>query len=434
MEKGKNQPRRMFLKRSAQSAMGLAAGAIGAPALLRSANPSDVIGVGVVGFGNRGKALLQDVLDCRKVEVRGVCDIYKSRLQWGIENCKNPNAAVFENYRDLLDCKDIDAVVFGTPDHQHAMQTIDACNAGKDVYCEKCMTHTLAEAKEVMKVIKSTGRVYQLGHQLRSYPTYLRAKEIVDSGALGQISYIKAWHHRNSTVDHPWRYHLDKNGNPPADATPENIRWDFFLMGAQQRPFDVFRFLNWRVYREYGEGIAGDLQSHALDSINMIMGLGIPQSCVASGGIYYWDDGREIPDVWSSVFEWPGRSLQIDYNCILCNGRYGWGIEFHGKDATMTLNPDAVAVYPESVSPRYEEWIKKNNSPGENVPVLSFDGKSGLGYESHMENFFKCMRSRKRTRCSEDDGFEESVTAFMSIESYEKKKRVEWDSARSVIA
>ena len=430
MENGTKLTRRKFLKKTAQAGAGI----MGAPAFLRAADPSDVIGVGVIGLGNRGRQLLQDVLACPKVEVRGVCEIYKSRLQWGIENCKNPNAKPFEDYHELLECKDIDAVVFGTPDHQHAAQTIDACNAGKDVYCEKCMTHTLAEAKEVVKVVKSTGRVYQLGHQLRSYPTYLRAKEIVDSGALGQISYVTAWHHRNSPDNlHPWRYHLDEKGNPPLDATPDNINWDFFLMGAQKRQFDVFRFLNWRIYREYGEGIAGDLQSHALDSINMILKLGIPKSCVASGGIYYWDDGREIPDVWTSAFEWPGRNVQVGYNCILCNGRHGWGVEFHGKDATMLLTVQNVSVYPESASPKYKDRFQKQGSDMEDVPVYSFDGNTGLEYETHMENFFNCVRNRKRTRCSEDDGFEESVTAFMSIESQEKQKRVEWDSVRKEI-
>ena len=430
----KNLSRRSFIGKSAMGAAGI----IAAPVVLRASNPSDVIGVALVGAGIRGQQVLGDILGVPKMQVRAVCDVFNSRLAWAAENCGNPKVRTYVDYRGLLDSADIDAVVFETPDHQHAQQTIDAVNAGKDVYCEKCMTHILEEAKQVIKTIKDTGRVYQLGHQLRSFPVYMRAKEIYESGALGPVTYVTAWHHRNSTTDHPWRYHLDEKGNPPPDATPENIRWDLFLMNAPSKPFDVFRFLNWRVYRDYGEGIAGDLQSHAFDSINMIMDTGIPDSCMASGGIYYWDDGREIPDTWTAIFEYPKRNLQVAYNCTLANGREGWGIEFRGKEASMFVTANTVEVFAESVSPCYENWIKEGRERNrrfdtDETPVYSFDGDSGLATASHMENFAGCIRSRKPTRCNEDEGFEESVTAFMSIESYEQKKRITWDAVRREI-
>lgn len=428
--------RREFLKDTATAA----AGVIGAPAILSASNPSDIIGIGQVGIGSRGKGLMREALATYKTQYRGVCEIYDARLQDALSKCQNPKAAAYRDYRYLLENKDIDAVIIGTPDHWHARIAVDALNAGKDVYVEKAMTKTLAEAKAIVKAVKENKRVFQLGHQGRSSAANMRAKEIYESGALGPVTYVRTFLNRNSVLGE-WRWYIDENHVPDPNCTPEHVDWETFLGTAPKRSFDPLRYLNWRCYWDYGTGLAGDLLSHAMDAVNQTMSLGIPKTCVATGGIYYWDDGRDVPDVWNATYDWPDRKLTVNYYAQCNNAHFGSSAHYMGKDAAMEVG-DGIRVYPEVISPRYKQFIDEQRAKlpsGKRLnekdipPVYEENFGGNLAITTHMENFIDCVRSRGKCRCNEDIGFEEAVTVHMSVKAYNEKRMVTWNPVRQEI-
>lgn len=435
--------RREFVKTTAAAAAGAVMGNVtGAPAPAGLKSPNDTVGVGLIGVGVRGIQLLGDVLKVPNVQIRAICDVYDGHTQRAVKACQNEKVQTTKDYRRVLDSKDIDVVVIATPDHWHSEMTVDAAAAGKDMYVEKCMTRTIPEAKAIVKAIKSNRRVLQLGHQGRSNPIYKRAKEIVDAGELGKITLVQTYTYRNG--DQPqWRWYSSySNFQLPADATPEHIDWERFLGRAPKRPFSVRRFFHWRCYWDYGTGIAGDLLTHQMDGVNSVLKMGIPHSCVAAGNIAYWKDDREVPDHWHAIYEYPDRDLTITYSCEFNNQRYGLGINLLGKDGTMEIS-SGLRFYAEPGTAKYKELaekIKKENAESKAAagtpadrPVYAVRPSDVPTQSSHMENFIECARTRGRTRCNEDDGFEEAVTAIMSVIAYQQKRQVFWDPARQEV-
>ncbi len=409
-----------------------AAGALAAPALLQG-RPSEKIGVGIIGVGVRGIELLEQVIGLENVELRAISDLYTGHVARAVERSKNPKIESHRDYHGLLARKDIDAVVIATPDHWHARMAVDAAEAGKDIYLEKCMTRTIPEAKKVWKAVKDHKRVFQLGHGGRSSESTLKAREIIESGALGKITYVRTWRHRN-TLEAQWRWYSSySNFQKPADADPEHIDWERFLGPAPKRPFDASRFFHWRCYWDYGTGIAGDLVSHELDTVNAVLRMGFPRSCVASGGLYYWKDGREVPDVFSAVYEYPERDLSISFGCQFNNSHGGeGGAIFYGKDGTLEL-ARGLRVYAEPISPRAAEIAKSFGAAAPRQgeaprPVFEFARRGAGGGSSHMQNWIDNIRTRGRCRCNEDDALEEAVISLASVISYQEGKKVIWNA------
>ena len=442
MSEKKRLTRRNFLKNGAIVSAAFALGnAAGIPARITSRNPSDVIGVGIIGPGSRGLGLIREALNTPKIEFRGVCDIWDVRLKAGLESCGNQKAATYADYRGLLENPDIDSVIIGAPDHWHMRMAIDAAEAGKDIYSEKCMAHTIDEGKAIRKSIRDNERVYQLGHQLRSRKSSFQAKEIIDSGALGKVTYVTLNHSRNKPVGRKRGWFVPGPEDFPTDLTPERLDWNRFLGSAPKHPWAPERYLAWRCFWDYGTGLAGDMQSHVIDLTNQLLGMGIPEKAYSSGQITYWKDGREVPDIWHSVLEWPSRDLIIVYTCNFTNEREGSMCRFFGTEGTMEFYSD-IKVFAEPLSHLYIDFFERikagripraRTHPGDAPPVYEYQEDDRLAVADHMQDFFDCIRTRGKTRCNEDVAFQEMATTAMSVASYRLNKAVGWDSAREEI-
>jgi len=468
--------RRNFLENTAKGTAGLVFGAgISTYASKRGSilknSPNDTIGVGIIGVGIRGKQHLTALglghPDARrqpteevkklfqKLELRGVADVYTGAVKYGMEvaEATGQRTKGYEDYREMLENKDIDAVLIATPDHWHSIMSIDAANAGKDIYLEKCMTRTIQEAKDLVKAVKLNKRIFQLGHQGRQDSANKKAKEYVQQNVLGKITLVQTFTNRNS-ANGAWQYPI------PEDASPETVDWPKFLGPAPWREFNLNRIYRWRCFWDYGTGLSGDLLTHEWDAVDFIMGIGIPHSAVASGGIYYWKDGREVPDVFQVALEYPEKDLTMTYNATLAN-EYRRGKLFFGTDAAMDF-AGGLNIFVDRRSQKYQEKINSGEIKLLN-PMLYYQTQSrrkieeitsatekwtvdtGLLYtftdegqmidttSLHFKDFFDCMRSRKPTTCNEDVGFKEAITAHMATQSYLQGRKIVWDPMKNDI-
>ncbi|MDA3927850.1 MAG: Gfo/Idh/MocA family oxidoreductase [Prolixibacteraceae bacterium] len=449
------------------------------------------IRIGIIGYGIRGKQLMQaagfaspTVIDDWKIGtknnskdarysdylaqdnlnivVNGVCDLFDVRAEDALKAAANINregsdgkmevtAKRYRRYSDLINAKDIDAVIIATPDHWHSRMAIDAAKAGKHVYVEKGLTRTANEVFELRKAIKESGVTMQLGHQGRQTASYNKAKEIIDKGILGKISLIEVCTNRNDP-NGAWVYNIHP------DASPKTIDWAQFIEPTNPHPFSLERFFRWRCWWDYGTGLAGDLLTHEYDAINQVLGLGIPHSAVASGGVYYYKDGREVPDVFQAVFEYPERDLTFMYSASLSNERFR-GKVIMGHDASMEME-NALTVYPDKRSTRYKEQLDAGilNSdqpmisyvPGRNqVDAVTsateqYFASRGLLYtyvkgkrvntaHLHIKEWLDCIRNGTQPSCNIDQGFEEAITAHMATIAYRENRKVFWDAENEKI-
>lgn len=446
----------------------------------------ELIRLGIIGFGGRGEALMHaagfahpDWIERKKKDARenkldktleaflsqedlnvvltGVCDVFDVRAERGIAASKNDirpdggsgllkGAKRYRHYQDMLQSDDIDAVIIATPDHWHAQMTIDAVKAGKHVYCEKCMTRTVDEAFKIAAAVKKSGMVFQLGHQGRQQESYIKAKQIAKKNILGKITLVETTTNRNSPGG-AWVYEIHKEGSP------ETIDWKQFQGPAPHRvPFSLERFFRWRCWFDYGTGLSGDLLSHEYDAVNQILELGIPKSAVASGGIYFFQDGRDVPDVFQAVFEYPDRDLTLVYSATLASGRHRGKI-FMGHDASMEVGY-SLTVTADWESTRYKEKIL-NRIINTSLPLFTYQpglkgidtvtsatekyfATRGLMYtlrggrpvdvtHLHVKEWLDCIRNGGQPSCNIDRGFEEAITCHMATISYLERRKVEWD-------
>jgi predicted dehydrogenase len=299
--------------------------------------------------------------DDLNIAITAVCDVFDVRAERGIAASQVdvrlgggrtfPAAKRYLRYTDLLESGEVDAVIIATPDHWHSRMTIDAAAAGKHVYCEKCMTRTEDETHAMYEAVSDSDIVFQLGHQNRQAESHMKAREVIAADILGPVCLIETTTNRNDPVG-AWVYEIHEEGSP------ETIDWEQFQEPAPNKvPFSLERFFRWRCWFDYGTGLSGDLLSHEYDAINQILDLGIPKSAVASGGIYFFKDGRDVPDVFQAVFEYPERDLTLVYSATLANGNRR-GKVFMGHDATMEVG-SGLTIRAEQESTRYEKKIEE---------------------------------------------------------------------------
>ena len=310
---------------------------------------------------------------------------------------------------------------------------IDAANAGKDIYVEKCWTRTLPEAKAMLKTIKYNGTVMQLGHD-RSSAAGMIAAELIRNGALGEVTLVNTSTYRNRPRGKDeWRwYGAYQNFERPEESMVEkNLDWKRFLGNAPYHPFSMERFWHWRCYWDYGTGISGDLLSHSFDFVQFILNMGIPHSCVTAGSINFLHDGRETPDTWHSIFEYPQQNLTLTYNSTFNSQQQTTHTaEIRGKDAYMWVDKDDYEIYVEE-QPRYQDEL----NPEKHLckPYMKLNPQDAPELPTHMEDFFNCVRSRQKPKDNEDEAFIEAVTCIMSVEAYFRKRQVFWDPERQEI-
>jgi len=342
----------------------------------------------------------------------------------------------------VLDRKEVDAVIIAATDHQHRRLVVDACAAGKDVYCEKPMSHNVEDGYAMVAAAQKGNRILQAGSQRVSSVLYRKAKEIHDSGKLGDIYAIDAHWDRNSASG-AWVYPV------PPDATEQSIDWNGFLGDAPKRPFEPVRFFRWRCYKDYGEGLAGDLFVHLVSGIHFITGTNeVARKAQSSGGLYRFKDGREFPDLIQSLYEYP--KFQVSLRCNL-NNETGEFIAFYGtkgtlviKDATLTFTPQDTRPQPEGYSVigwpaesrnKYlAQWAAEH--PGTAPLVGSVDSQSE-GYATpphysdtvdHLANFFNSVRTRKAPVEDGVFGNNAAIACHLANYSYFNDTVAKWDA------
>ena len=422
--------------------MSSAAGAVTAPALLAQKSPNDTIGVAVIGVGTRGYYLFQEFQKIQGVEIRSICDLYDSNLKRARAAAKNDAVKTGKEWEKVMADPDIDAVVIATPDFWHAPMTIRAAQMKKDVYVEKGWCTKLEDAKKMRAALRENKTVMQLGHNYNSLPSFHKAREIYNSGQLGKVAAIRLYIDRTNAWPE-WQFFQDYTVTEmPKDASAETIDWQRFIANASKRPFDAERFFLWRKWWEYGTGIAGDLFSHLWDSANMVAGYGIPESAVTQGGNYFWKDGRDVPDQWNVVLDYPKKEMTVSFHSTFHSRHYAEVEQFLGRDMTMEVSPQACRTYQAEWKPEYKEvaakraqaLIEMGFEPQDLPRVPDYSMKRGeLQVSSHWQDFIDCVRSRAVPRCSVDRAFEEAVAVFMSVEAYKRNTKVRWDAAKELI-
>jgi predicted dehydrogenase len=339
--------RRHFLKSSGAGV--LAASTLSAQQ--SGVSPNDRIRFALIGGGGMGNADVRSALAAGGTELVAVADVYDGRLVRAKEEYGN-QILTTRDYREILARKDVDAVIVATPDHWHSRITVDAMNAGKDVYCEKPMVQKIEEGKAVVEAQKKTGRILQVGSQRVSSIVYEKARDLVKTGSIGQVNLIEAWWDRNSALG-AWQYTL------PPDASPENIDWDRFLGHAPKRPFEPIRLFRWRNYQDYGTGVAGDLFVHLFSGMHYIMGSLGPTRVFATGGLRFWKDGRDVPDVMLGLYDYPQTADHPEFNLALrvnfVNGAAeNSGFRFVGSEGILSVdNGVTVSKQPRETEPGY---------------------------------------------------------------------------------
>lgn len=438
MSRQKRVNRRQFIETTGKGAVAAAALA-GAPGILSARSANETVGIGHIGLGVRGGRLIQQTAGTDRepgvegAKVVAVCDVYKPHLQKGVERSNNPSVRTYTDYKELLADPAVDAVVIAVPDHWHSRMVIDAANAGKDVYIEKCWTHTIPEALATYEAIKKNKTVMQLGHNGRENPIGPAAEEVVKSGVLGPLTFVRLGTFRNRELGKDeWRWFGGYNqyDRPDPRQVERDLDWKQWLGAAPDRPFDERRFWHWRCYWDYGTGIAGDLLSHSFDFAQSVLRYGIPETCVCSGQIGLLDDDREAPDVWNVVYEYPRTAdragLTLTYACTFNSEEFGQEPEFRGKDAILRFEKGGFGVYPERESKRYNAKLA-NGEYKTGQPFQTFDPDKAPKRPSHMQDFINCIGTRKQPACNEDEALVEAVTSIMSVIAFREKRQVRWD-------
>ncbi len=426
--------RRSFLK---AAAIGAAAGSLAAPRIARSAAPNDQVSVGLIGVGIRGYALHDGINDSEHARLGAISDISEHYIDRIKPRLKDPKTPIHRDYRRLLDNKDIDALVIASPDHWHAQMTLDALDAGKDVYVEKPMTHSFDEAIQVRDKARQSGRVTQVGYQRRTIDHYDKARQIIQSGILGDITQLQLWSSRNRTTA-PWRAY-DNYNTPglPEKSGPEHVDWARFQANRPPRPYDPRRFFHWQCYQEYSTGIFGILMSHPLDAANLIMGLDIPETCSATGGIYVYDDGRTVPDTCNAIFNYPSRNLTISFIGSSNSGFHDREAQYRGTHGTMELGPNWLRLYAESKNRLFEEYVAADKADEftdlRAQPIHKEPTNFRWSTIPHLDDFFECAKSRGKCKAPVEECFKATVALTMAIQSYKTKRTASWDGQKEQI-
>jgi predicted dehydrogenase len=432
--------RRQFLRRSAS--IGVAAKLAGWKMLSAQESPNDRITVGMIGVGARAHELLRAIQAIPGTEIVGVCDAYQGRLERAVERTRG-RAKIYPDYHAILEDKGIDAVIIATPDHWHKTMVVEALKAGKDIYVEKPLTYTIDDGVEIIAEVKRSDRILQVGSQGISSRIQQKAKELIQSGRVGQVTLLRASYNRN-TAGGAWIYPI------PPDASPQTVNWEMFLGMAPSRAYDPARFFRWRCYWDYSGGIATDLFVHLATTIHFLMNAKAPQNTVALGTLYRWKDSREVPDTLNAVLEYPeGFSVNLSstFNNQMSGGEQGFQIL--GTEGSLVLGGGGLTFYPEHTREDnrwiVESWPRKLQDAYYQDPKVlkaevasSWVPKVSLGMErweedgkdavvTHLEQFFECVRQRRQPLEDALTGHRAAAVAHLVNLSYQQKRLVSWD-------
>ena len=454
----------------------------------------DPIRVGIIGFGIRGEQLcralgfateewkeemklaaeedpnhsaLKDFMAQDKINVKlaGVCDIFDAMAEKALRSFNSADNKIkrYRTHQEMIRSGEIDAVVIATPDHWHAPMAIDALENGVHVYIEKPMTHTIEETYQLREAAQNSKALLQVGHQHRQTMSFRTAQDIIQKGVIGHVSLIQTNTNRNDD-NGAWNYDIHEQ------ASPETIDWELFLGSAPKIPFNKNHFFRWRKWWAYGSGLSGDLLTHDYDRLNCVLNMGIPNSIMASGGIYTHNDGRNVPDVLQANMEFTNYStgssqvngkekgMTFVYSATLGNG-FNRPTILMGHDGTMELG-NRLTIWPDGESTKYAEMIEAEKmNPG--TPIYRYDPSAGAAdavssatsqyfadkglmwtyidgkrVDStflHMREWLSAIRNGGKLSCGIQEGFEEAIVAHMTGLSWKLGRRIEWDQDKELI-
>jgi predicted dehydrogenase len=429
------------------------AGAAAAAVAAQKVSANDTIQVALIGAGGMGMGDARYALQIPGVKLVAACDLYDGRLArakelWG------KDLFTSRDYREVLARPGVDAVIVGTADHYHSVISIDAMNAGKDVYCEKPMVQKIEQGRGMIDAQKKTGRILQVGSQYATSVLFQKARELVESGAIGVLNMVDAWLDRNSAIG-AWQYSI------PPDASPNTVDWERYTAITTKRPWDAKRFFRWRNYRDYGTGVAGDLYVHLLTGLHVVTGSQGPSRVYSTGGLRHWNDERDVADVTLALLDYPKSDKHPEFTMALrvnfASGgeRESFGVRFVGHEGVMTVTASTLTLarHPREAEPGYtlgtfpqavqDAYIRQYRTQ---YPERSPDADSlrparqevfapPPGYSAHLEhhrNFYAALRSRKPHFEDAEFGLRTAGPALLCNHSYFERKICEWDSAALV--
>lgn len=462
MAKHEDKSRREFLKKALSTAIitsGVSASQAKVISLQSESIPrkkyqaNDQVNIAVIGMGIMGLSNLETSLLIPGVKLVGVCDLYTGRLD-RTKELYGKDIFTTKNYNEILDRKDIDAVIIATSDHWHDRISIAAMNKGKHVYCEKPMVHKLEEGAEVIATQKKTGKVFQVGSQRVSSIVTLKTKEIFESGVIGDLVLVETYMDRQSG-NGAWQYSI------PTDAKSGTVDWENFLGDAPKVPYDPVRFFRWRNYQDYGTGIAGDLFVHLFSGLHTVTGSKGPNRIYSTGGLRYWKDGRDVPDIICGLYDYPATdkhpafNLQMRVNFV-DGSRTGERLRLIGSDGVITMgwgqvkvernkmpkHPgyggwDSFSTFTEAQQKEYEAWYKANH-PAEKPEMLqpAAEYKAPENYNSNLDHhlaFYNGIRDKKPIVEDAIFSMRAAGPALASNKSYFEKKIIHWDAENAKV-
>jgi predicted dehydrogenase len=451
--------RRNFLKHLTASTIALGAGSLSSFAASEKREErilqyqkkfasNDKINLAVIGMGIMGNNNLRTSLKVPGVQLVAACDLYSGRLERAKE-VYGKDLFVTNDYRKILDRKDIDAVIIATSDQWHARISKDALEKGKHVYCEKPMVHYIDEGHGVINAAKASNKTMQIGSQRVSSLVYAKAHELYKSGEIGKLNMVNAIYDRQDALG-AWEYTM------PTDASPETVDWDRYIEGMGKIPYDPKKFFWWRNYREFGTGVAGDLFVHLLSGTHVITDSKGPDTIYASGELTHWKDGRNVPDIMTGIMSYPETAehpafqltLQVNFvsgtggsEMVMFTGDEGT-IHVKGNELTVhhSIMPeapgiggwDALETYPEAMQKTLLEQYNKRYTAEQQKRKTKPDiiYKEPRDFDEDLEHhlvFFDSVRTGKPVVEDAVFGFRAAAPCLACNESYFKKKIIHWD-------
>lgn len=418
-------------------------------------SPNDKIRIATIGMGIQGNYDTKAALKNPDVELVAVADLYGGRLERA-KATFGKDIFTTRDYREILQRKDIDAVLVVTPDHWHDRITIDALKAGKSVYCEKPMVHHIEEGKAVIEAWKKSGKTMQVGSQRISGANFAEAKRMIQAGDIGEINYVESNNDRFNAIG-AWNYSV------PPDASLQTVDWDTFLGDAPKRAFDAKRFFRWRNYQDYGTGVAGDLFVHLITGVHFATNSLGPSRIFSSGNLAYWKDGRDVPDVLTSIIDYPktaqhaafqmvlrvnfanagsinnttriigneGEILIGNSNLILTKHKLAKAPGYDGYDSYFTFSDEVQKEFVKQYDAQYPPESRAS------VPVkeVKFDPPAGEDtHKAHFANFFENIRAGSQNTIEDPIfGFRAAAPVLACNKSYFENKVINWDPVAMTI-
>ncbi|MGF6845096.1 putative dehydrogenase [Chitinophaga sp. W3I9] len=402
---------------------------------------NDQIQIALIGAGGMGTADANTAITVPGVKLIAACDLYDGRLadakkKWGND------IYTTRNYQEILERKDIDAVIIAVPDFWHKDISVAAMNKGKSVYCEKPMVHDISEGPAVVEAQQRNGKVvYQVGSQGMSSLGNEKARQLLKDGAIGKLNYAEGFWARMSPTG-AWQYPI------PADASTKTVDWTTYLKNAPKRDFDPLRFFRWRNYKDYGTGVSGDLFVHLFSSLHLVTGSLGPNKVMATGGLRYWKDGREVPDIMLGMFDYPETEIHPAFNLSLrvnfVDGTGGTNyLRMVGSEGSMTVEWDKVTLFRNNVQVDENDPLAAANAAASNngksyayhranmldPEKMIYEAEKGYkgAHFDHFYNLFNAMRTNGKVAEDPTFGFRAAAPALLCNESYFDNKIIHWD-------